>query len=106
MQSYGSNLGVTEVVGTLILLMISISIFSVLNFYVLTFDSPNNSASTNIIGYVDGNDLILEHRGGVQLELNETSIILNIEDTRYELDPNVDFTLTNLNTNSDRFMGN
>jgi len=101
MQTNKSNLCVTEVVGTLLLLMISISIFSVLNFYVLTFDSPSQPLSANIIGYVDGNDLILEHHGGAHLRLNETSIILSIDDIRYELDTKVDFTLTNPNTNGD-----
>ena len=104
MRSYKSDLGVTEVVGILMLLMISISIFSVLNFYVLTFDSPDHPISANIIGYIDGHDLILEHRGGSYLKLNQTSIMLNVNNTKNELDPMVDFTLSNQNTNGDQYL--
>jgi len=101
MQSNISRLGITEITGTLILLLITISIFGIVNIMVFSFDTPNHNASYGIIGYVNENKVILEHRGGPQINLDQISVILTIDNTEYTLNPTNDFVLKNQNDNGD-----
>jgi len=70
------NSAVSEVLGTILLLVISVSLFSVVYasfaFVQVTPDAP----FVNIIGTIEDNKLILEHRGGERLDLT-TEIILD-----------------------------
>jgi flagellin-like protein len=61
---------VSEVIGTLLLLMIAVSLFSVLYLFVFSFETPDHSPSVSIIGYTDGYNITLEHWGGESLGLD------------------------------------
>jgi len=68
---------VSEIMGTLLILGISVSLFSVLYVSIFSTEPSTPSPSVNIIGHVDDQDIILEHRGGESLSLF-TSVILEI----------------------------
>ena len=73
------NKAVSDIVGTILLLIIAVSIFSVLFFVVLSPilmpDSHNHSVSVDIIGTIEGNNIILEHRGGDAISLDSTLLV-------------------------------
>jgi uncharacterized repeat protein (TIGR01451 family)/flagellin-like protein len=71
------NKAVSEVFGTILLIMISVSLFSVVYIVFLSIDIDESSLPVNIIGTVSDNNIILEHRGGESLHL-KTKIILNL----------------------------
>ncbi len=85
------NSGASEVVGTLLLVSIGVSLFAVLT--VVTFTMPSvffsdPTPSTNIIGRVDGNTVVFENYGGRALPLDtkitvmfaETPLIMTVGD--------------------------
>ena len=73
------NKAVSDVVGTILLLIIAVSIFSVLYFVVLSPvfmpDSHSAPVSVDIIGTIEGNNIILEHRGGDAISLDSTLLV-------------------------------
>lgn len=66
---------VSDMIGTLLLLMIAVSLFSVLYFFVFSFETPDHSPSVSIIGYTDGYNITLEHWGGESLGLDSYFLI-------------------------------
>ena len=75
---------VSEIVGTILLLGITISLFSVICGVVLSYPFSPSSPSTNLVGMVEGEYLLIEHRGGKTLEL-ETKVSLTIGDNMSEI---------------------
>ena len=61
---------VSDMIGTLLLLMIAVSLFSVLYLFVFSFETPDHSPSVSIIGYTDGYNITLKHLGGDSLGLD------------------------------------
>jgi len=70
----------TDVIGTLLLLMIAIGLFSALYFFVFSIETPEHTPSVNIIGYAEGTNVTLVHWGGAPVNLDNISIILNEND--------------------------
>lgn len=75
-----NDIAVSEVLGTILLLGIAISLFSVLSTIVLSFPFEPSTPSVNLIGYVDGNNITIEHTGGETLDL-DTKLIVKINDS-------------------------
>ncbi len=76
MKKFGKE-GVSEIIGTVLLLAIAIIVFSVLAIYVLSSTTPSTSAPhTNLIGYVDNNHIILQHQGGEELDLDNIKVVV------------------------------
>jgi len=73
-----ANKAVSETVGTMILLGISISLFSVIYFSVMTIYPNSISPSVNLICSYDENNIIIENRGGKTLDL-DTKFIVTID---------------------------
>jgi len=74
---------VSEVVGTILLLGITVSLFSVICVIVLSYPFLPSSPSTNLVGMVEGEYLLIEHRGGKALDLG-TKVTLTIGDNMSE----------------------
>jgi len=74
---------VSEIVGTILLLGITVSLFSVICGIVLSYPFSPSSPSTNLVGMVEGDFLLIEHRGGKALELG-TKVSLTIGDNMLE----------------------
>jgi len=75
---------VSEIVGTILLLGITVSLFSVICVIVLSYPFSPSSPSTNLVGMVEEDYLLIEHRGGKALELG-TKVSLTIGDNMSEI---------------------
>jgi flagellin-like protein len=75
MKLKGANEGVSEVIGTVLLLGMAISFFSILSYTVLSYPSAPSSPSANLVATKDGDHLLIEHRGGEALTLDTKVII-------------------------------
>ena len=82
MKNKKTNLGVSDVIGTILLLGMAVALFSVLSAVVLSYPFQPSTPTVNILGFVDGNDIILEHRGGENLGLDtKISVMINNSDS-------------------------
>ncbi len=61
------NNAVSEVLGTILLLGIAVAIFSVLYFIVLSESFETNESNPTIYAFIEGKNIVLEHRGGDEL---------------------------------------
>jgi len=77
MRNNRKNIAVSDVVGTVLLLGITVALFSTLCFGVLSYPFSPSAPAVNIVGTRVGSDLILEHRGGEALSL-DTRVIISI----------------------------
>ncbi len=76
-----ANQAVSEIVGTMLLLVISITLFSVVYISVLTIYPSSTKPSVNIICAIDeNNNIIIEHCGGKELDL-DTKVSITIAET-------------------------
>jgi len=68
---------VTEILGTMLLLVIAVAVISVI--YLTVFSNLTSSPDTivDLVGRLESGDLIIEHHGGENLEL-ETKVLLTI----------------------------
>ena len=78
------NDAVTDMVGTLLLLMIAIALFSIVYYAVFSFEPIDHPPSVNIISYVDDKNVTFEHWGGVSLHLDDTRVLFNIGGVKFE----------------------
>lgn len=76
-----SNQAVSEVIGVVLLLGITISLFAVLNYSVFHFSFDTSVTSVNLIGTVDKaqtyDNITIEHNGGESLD-GKTQIMITI----------------------------
>ena len=63
-----SSMGVSEIVGTVLLLGITLALFSVVFLLVTSMFTVDNNVYAKIIGRIDGDEIILEHLGGETLD--------------------------------------
>ena len=70
---------VSEIIGVILLLAMAILVFSFIYINVFSEKGPAPNNFVNIIGKVEGNNLVLEHQRGESLRL-DTEIMLNIDD--------------------------
>lgn len=75
---------VSEIVGTILLLGITVSLFSAICGIVLSYPFSPSSPSTNLVGMVEEDYLLIEHRGGKALDLG-TKVSLTIGDNMSEI---------------------
>ena len=87
-----SNLAVSETIGTLLLLLISVTLFSIVYLYFFTFTPSPISPSINLICTLENNNITLEHRGGESLNLNTEFIVtVNGIDTKLKVNDYMDY---------------
>lgn len=75
-----SDGALSDVISTILMLALAISLFAgvYLSFQNISFATPPPSA--DIVGYIDGNDVILEHHGGEALSL-DMQVLIRVGDT-------------------------
>lgn len=71
------NKGISEVVGTVILLAIAIIAFSAFAIYVLSTGNPSSSPDLNLVGYIEEEKIVIQHKGGEAIKLSEIRIIVH-----------------------------
>jgi len=74
---------VSEMLGTMLLLLIVISVFSLIYSQVLSDEGPENKTIVKIGGRIEGTNVILEHQGGEPLEL-DTEISITLGGVEYK----------------------
>lgn len=74
---------VSEIVGTALILGITVAVISTLYITVLSYPSPGDSTFVNLVGTVEGDYIIIEHRGGDALGLG-TKVTLTIDNETNE----------------------
>ena len=78
MKSWGNNIRklkdsnemVSEILGTVLLFGIVVAIFSTMYVSVVSYPTPGPSVFVNLVGTVEGKNIIIQHRGGDALSLN------------------------------------
>lgn len=92
---------VSEIVGTLIMITIAVSVFSAVSIIILNPWSNFSDDTTpyiTLVGYIENTNVIIEHRGGVPLAqktkialtIQDIVTIFNISDFPYWIDQNGD----------------
>ena len=84
MKNNRANKAVSDIVGTVLLLGMTIALFSVLCVGVLSYPSSPSEPAVNLVGTIietpdDAVYLLLEHCGGEALDL-DTKVIITIDD--------------------------
>ena len=79
-----SNEAVSEILGTALLLGIAVSLFSLLSIIVLSYPFTPSPPSVNLVGYMDGTNVTLEHYGGESLDITN-KVIVGIQETYTEI---------------------
>jgi len=69
-------IAVSEVLGTILLLGISVTVFSAVYATFLSVPESPSTPAVTIIGSIEDNDLIFEHRGGDKINLDSEIIII------------------------------
>jgi hypothetical protein len=77
MKNDRSNSAVSEIIGTMLLLIIAVAAFSTVYMNVLSDEGPTPYIHNTIVSYVDGLNIVLEHHGGDPLSL-DTLITITI----------------------------
>ena len=74
-----SNRAVSEVVGVILLLGITLGLFAFLNYVVFSFSFEPSAPSVNLVASIDKttNNIIIEHNGGESLDGNTVITIAN-----------------------------
>jgi len=72
-----AKLAVSEVIGTILMLGLAATVFSIFYFTVVSNPNPNPSPIVDISGMVENNQVIITHHGGEPLDL-DTELVLKI----------------------------
>jgi len=78
------NRAVTEIIGSILLIAIAISVFSLIYLYVLSDSGPSPEAYVNIVGKLESGDVVFENRRGESLGL-DTQLILLLGGRKYDM---------------------
>jgi len=80
--------GVSEIVGTLFLLVMTVAFFSIILLWVYGFDTPENETHVNLFPTMDRIDsenanVSIIHRGGEPLDGGHVSIVISVQNDSY-----------------------
>jgi len=67
-----SDGAVSEVIGAILMVGIGVALFSILYFIVMSYPFTPPVPSVDIVGSIEGDSIVLEHRGGDSLDQNAT----------------------------------
>jgi hypothetical protein len=100
MKNKRANKAVSEIVGTALLLGISIALFSIVQVIALNLPYNINPPSVRLVGNIEGETIYIVHHGGESLSL-DTEIIFRINDNTYSWTANE--ILNQSSSNGDNF---
>ena len=75
-----SDNAISQTLGAVLLLLIALAILSLVYMYVLSYPLPNPAPIVEIVGSLEGGNIVLLHRGGENLGLS-TELVLTIGNT-------------------------
>jgi flagellin-like protein len=98
-----SKQAVSEVIGVVLLLGITISLFALLNFYVFNFSFEPSVTTVNLVGTIDKgkewDNITIEHYGGESLD-GKTQIIITIGSNTTPIRRNASDLLNDINNDN------
>lgn len=77
-----TNWAISQIVGTILLMLIALAALSLVYLFVLSYPTPIPPPQVEIIGKIEQGNIVLLHSGGDSLKL-DTKLLLNISDTMY-----------------------
>jgi hypothetical protein len=77
MNTSRGDQAISEILGTVLLLVIAVSLFCVVAIFFFSYPFSPSAPSVNVVAATEGNNLILEHRGGEPLD-PDTKIVVTI----------------------------
>lgn len=81
-----SDIGISDILGTILMLSMAIALFAVVSLFVLSYPFSTPSPQVDIVSFIDGTDIIWEHHGGPSLDLDtKLSLTINGTNTRLEV---------------------
>ena len=70
--------GISEIIATILMLGMAIALFSVVSLFILYYPFSTPSPQVDIVGFIDGTDIVFEHHGGPSLDLDTNlSVTIN-----------------------------
>lgn len=79
-----NNCGISEILGTVLLLLIAVSSFVIVHANIILNPNSQDQSYVTIVGEVKGNNIMLLHRGGESLSL-KTKIKFEIDENTYDI---------------------
>jgi hypothetical protein len=97
-KDYRKKIAVSEVVGVILLLAISIALFSIVNFIVFTYPFSPPSSSVNLLATIDdeGDIIKIKHNYGDPLDLKTKIIVIGDTSIDFEADGNIINNIENI----------
>lgn len=86
------NDAVSTLVGTILLLFIAVSAMSVVYLTVLSDEGPEDQRFVNIVGTVEGTNMVIEHHGGESIPIDEVKLDVKFLGQILHVDPENDLT--------------
>ena len=80
MKNKKNNEAVIPIISTLLLLTVSIIVFTGLYSYIFTIHPTNHPKSVNIIASIVEDDIVIQHYGGEPIDIKSQLIIMNYND--------------------------
>lgn len=88
------DVAISEIIGTVLMLGMAIALFASISLIIISYPLSTPSPQVDLVGFIDGSDIIFEHHGGPSLlvdtqlgiTINGTTTIMVVED--YILDDN------------------
>jgi len=96
MKTKRANNAISEIIGTMLMLGISVSLFSVVYISVLTVPYSPPTPSANIIYQIDDGNIVLSHYGGKALNL-DTKIVMRVDGQPVDSIPAGDYLCNDFN---------
>jgi hypothetical protein len=78
MKYIKNNQALSDIVGIVILLGISVSLFSVVQLIVLNYPFEPSPPTVDLVGHIVNDNIIIEHQGGESISL-DSKILISIE---------------------------
>ena len=101
MKGKRANLGVSDVVAVIMLLGMTVALFSVVSIVVLSYPFSPNPPTANLVGFIgENNNIILEHRGGEDIGLDAKIIVTIGDSERYQMNISDGYILSNNSKNN------
>jgi FlaG/FlaF family flagellin (archaellin) len=82
-KNYRAKKAVSEVVGVILLLAISISLFSIVNIMVFSYPFNHPVTSVNLVATIKGNTITIKHNYGDSLGKETNIVIIGIQSEKY-----------------------
>jgi uncharacterized repeat protein (TIGR01451 family) len=83
---------VSELIGTILLLIIAVGAMSVVYYYVLSDNGALNQKFVTVVGTVEGTDMVIEHHGGENLPIDNIKLNIMFLNKTLEVDLDKDLS--------------